>query len=70
VSVYRPRCGLASRNLHLPTEVRLREGGDAVACYAGVPLIRFQTLDALLARFGIAHEDLVECLADGEHSDE
>jgi hypothetical protein len=46
-----------------PSEVELRDDGSAVAWFEGSPLVAYETLEALLARHGLAENDLVDAPA-------
>ena len=44
----------------VPTDIAVREDGSAVASFDGEPLLRYDSLDELLTRYGLSSEDLRE----------
>ena len=44
----------------LPTDIAVSEDGSAVAGFDGEPLLRYDSLDELLTRYGLSSGDLRE----------
>jgi hypothetical protein len=56
---YRLASAVRSEDSILPSEIVLEESGVAIAEYEGVPLLRYDSLGALLHRYGLRPEELV-----------